>query len=234
MSKREPDDQDGLGYFMPEDSQHRLKKLWSHLDFLVQLAQPRTRDEEEEQEPTLYVGDVAVCLEQVAEQAGLVLDALSWSSKRSGRTRADRREARTSAAPESDAADARFSFGITLDQVDALDRLIGTIAAHGDVVATGRTHELADGTLPHLGQAIHDAATAMRAILDHVEAQRLKSDAGPGAEVRETRAVYGVAMLIGNGMEGPARVPAAGRLGVRRAPRRLRDQESVGIAISTH
>ncbi|WP_425481499.1 XAC0095 family protein, partial [Luteimonas suaedae] len=35
------------GYFLPEDSQFRLKKLHDHMMFLSQLAQPRTHDEDE-------------------------------------------------------------------------------------------------------------------------------------------------------------------------------------------
>ncbi|WP_425481505.1 XAC0095 family protein, partial [Luteimonas suaedae] len=47
MSKFNSDDLGMLGYFLPEDSQFRLKKLHDHMVFLSQLAQPRTHDEDE-------------------------------------------------------------------------------------------------------------------------------------------------------------------------------------------
>src|SRR5690606_15524843 len=65
-----------------------------------------------------------------------------------------------------------FPYGVHVEQVDALDRLLGMIAAHGDVLATVQAIELAPGTLPVIGQAILDHAQAARSILDQVEAQR--------------------------------------------------------------
>ena len=66
-----------------------------------------------------------------------------------------------------------FAFAITLEQVDALDQLLLTIAAHGDVIAAGNADRLGRGTLPVLGSAIFDAAGAMRTILDPLALQRL-------------------------------------------------------------
>lgn len=80
------------------------------------------------------------------------------------------------------------TFGVTLAQVDALARLIQAVAAHGDVVAVGHVGDLAEGTLPQLGQAICDAAAALRAILDQVEGQRLGPPVRPG--VAEAPAAY--------------------------------------------
>ncbi|QNH20351.1 hypothetical protein HEP73_01251 [Xanthomonas sp. GW] len=68
----------------------------------------------------------------------------------------------------------RFVFGITLDQADALDGLIRTIAAHGDILAAGTAPYLDPRTLPALGEAIYTAARAARGILDQVGAQALK------------------------------------------------------------
>lgn len=196
MSKRESDDLERSGHFLPEDGQQRLKKLCDHMQFLVQLAQPRTRDEEQDRAPELYVGDVALCLEQLAEQAELVLDALSWSSKRRGvASEAEHGAVAAVASEASGAAGERYPFGVTLDQIDTLERLVGTIAAHGDIVATGPTAELADGTLPHLGQAVYDAAVAVRVILDEVQAQRLEQIACEGTGVSEARAVYAVGLV---------------------------------------
>ncbi|MBB3831956.1 hypothetical protein FHR55_000122 [Xanthomonas arboricola] len=70
-----------------------------------------------------------------------------------------------------------FAFGITIEQVDTLDHLLLTIAAHGDVIAAGNADRLGRRTLPVLGSAIFDAAGAMRSILcrhlDHLTLQRL-------------------------------------------------------------
>ncbi|MCC8500643.1 hypothetical protein [Xanthomonas hortorum] len=66
-----------------------------------------------------------------------------------------------------------FAFGITVEQVDALDQLLLTIAAHGDVIAAGNAYRLDSRTLPVLGSAIFDAAGAMRTILDQLALQRL-------------------------------------------------------------
>lgn len=68
-------------------------------------------------------------------------------------------------------------FGVTLDQVDALDRLVRTIAANGDVIATGGTAHLDERSLPALGDAIYDAAHAVRDILDEVGEQKLAAAA---------------------------------------------------------
>ncbi|MBN6150466.1 hypothetical protein JR065_08940 [Xanthomonas sp. AmX2] len=68
-------------------------------------------------------------------------------------------------------------FGLTLDQLDTLDRLVRTIAAHGDMIATGAGACLDAQTLPALGDAIYDAARAARGILDQVGEQRLEMSA---------------------------------------------------------
>lgn len=73
----------------------------------------------------------------------------------------------------------RFAFGITLDQADALDRLIRAITAHGDIIAAGTAPYLDPRTLPALGEAIYTAGRAARGILDQVGAQALK-DRPPG------------------------------------------------------
>ena len=194
MSTHASDNLDRLGYFLPEDSQQRLKRLCENLRFLVQLAQPRTRDEELEREPDVYMGDVAMCLELLGEQADLVLDALSWRQAPGSLREEDDDDGASEAAAdveeENDTADERFAFGLTVTQVDALDRLARTISAHGDVVTTGRTAELAEGTLSQLGQAIFDAAAALQDLLDQVETQRLGHAAGPDTRVREARGVY--------------------------------------------
>jgi hypothetical protein len=190
MSKRESDDLGMPGYFLPEDSQLRLARLGDHIRFLARLAQPRTYGERE-WALDVPVGELAICLELLAEQADLVLQEMSWFAPRQAVTSTAERGDESAAAPEvPDTADQRFAFGVTLDQIDALDRLIQTISAHGDVVATGHTAELAGHTLPLMGQAIYDAALAVRTLLDQVEAQRLGQASNPRSGVGEERAAY--------------------------------------------
>jgi hypothetical protein len=190
MSKRESDDPGMPGYFLPEDSQLRLTKLSDHIRFLARLAQPRTYAERE-CALDVPVGELAICLELLAEQADLVLQEMSWFAPRQVVTSAAEHGDECAAAPDvSDTADQRFAFGITLDQIDALHRLIQTISAHGDVVGAGCTAELARHTLPLMGQAIYDAALAVRTLLDQVEVQRLGQDSRPRSGVCEERATY--------------------------------------------
>jgi hypothetical protein len=82
-----------------------------------------------------------------------------------------------------DIASGRLAFGISLDQVDALDRFVRTIAAHGDVISTGVAAHLDERSLPALGEAIYDAANAVRDILDQIGKQKLEkavADSDPG------------------------------------------------------
>jgi hypothetical protein len=191
MSKRESDDPGMPGYFLPEDSQLRLAKLSDHIRFLARLAQPRTWDEGRQCALEVPVGELAICLELLAEQADLVLQEMSWFAPRQAGSSAAERSAESAATPDvSDTADQRFAFGITLDQIDALDRLIQTICAHGDVVAAGYNAELAHHTLPLMGQAIYDAAATVRTLLDQVEAQRLGQASNPRSGVGEEHAAY--------------------------------------------
>ena len=44
MSTFDSDDLETMGYFLPEDSQLRLKKLREYVEFLSHLAQPRMAD----------------------------------------------------------------------------------------------------------------------------------------------------------------------------------------------
>lgn len=53
-----------------------------------------------------------------------------------------------------------YAFGVTLEQADTLDRLVQSIAAHGDVIAASHAAVLHPATLPALGAAAHDAAVS--------------------------------------------------------------------------
>jgi hypothetical protein len=188
MSTFDSDDQGTPGYFLPEDSQSRLKKLRDQIMFLSRLAQPRKWNEQE-YALEVPVSELATCLESLAEQVALVLDEVSWPAQR--RIEAGEGNLAPALSPQLyGATDERFAFGLTLDQFDALDRLIQTISAHGDVVACSYVAGLADRTLPQVGQAIYDQVEAVRAILHEVEAQPLGQRPDPRHAVGEERAVY--------------------------------------------
>lgn len=206
MSKRESDDRDKPGYFLPKDSQLRLTRLSDYTKYLARLARLRTWDEGREWAPDVRMGELGICLELLAQQADLVLDEMSWVAPRQAGKSGAERSAESVAAPGvPGTADERFVFGVTVDQVDALDRLIQTISAHGDVVAAGHNAELAAHTLPLMGQAIYDAAVAVRDILDQVEAQRLRQEPCLRSDVGEEHGAYvaGLASLATNGPRGP-------------------------------
>jgi hypothetical protein len=193
MSKFDSDDLETMGYFLPEDSQLRLKKLREYAEFLSHIAQPRTADEEQEWIPEIRVGEVAICLELLAEQMGLVLDEISWPAYRSESEAAAEAGAEPAAAEEMPGdADGRYRFGMTLEQIDTLNRLMDMIVAHGDVVIASGEAEFADHTLPVLGDAIFNDARAVREIIRQVETQRLAQARGSQTGVAEDRAVYRV------------------------------------------
>ncbi len=188
MSKFDSNDLEMTGYFLPKDSQFRLKKLREYVEFLSHLAQPRMADEEREGIPEIRV---AVCLELLAEQVGLVLDEISWPAYRSEREAAPETEAGPEIAEEvPDDADGRYIFGMTLDQLDRLDRLIDMIVAHGDVVIASDEAEFAKHTLSLLGDAIFNDAMTVRDIIRQMESQRLGKARGSQTGVEEEQAVY--------------------------------------------
>ncbi len=191
MSTFNSDDLETMGYFLPEDSQLRLKKLREYAEFLSHLAQPRTADEEQEWIPEIRAGEVAICLELLAEQVGLVLDDLSWPAYRSESEAAPGADAEPEAAEEMpDDAGSRYRFGMTMEQIDTLNRLIDMIVAHGDVVIASDDAEFADHTLSLLGDAIFNDARTVRAIIRQVESQRLGQARSSETGVGEERALY--------------------------------------------
>lgn len=268
MSKHTMDARGTTGYFLPEESHFRLKKLHGHMEFLSQLAQPRRDDEEDTGFGPEITGDeMAVCLELLAEQAGRVLDEVTWPAERKAvaqrpqardeddlddwaeaedaddtlaaaaeddearepppaRPRADVRDA----APPADAQDAATAdvegaglqaateadeasagpdsedeedaengndtaqplrFGMTLDQLDALNRMHDRLHAYGDLVFGAERAELADGTLSTLGDVIFKEAEAASDLMDQVVCQSLPDPRYEKPRVREARAAYG-------------------------------------------
>ena len=200
MSTFDADDLETMGYFLPEDNQLRPKKLREYAEFLSHIAQPRRPDEEQEYLPEIRVGEVAICLELLAEQVGLVLDDLSWPACRSESEAAAGAGANPEGAEEGpENAGGRYRFGMTMEQIDTLNRLIDMIVAHGDVVIASDEAEFADHTLSVLGDAIFNDARAVRAIMRQVESQRLKPTRDPQTGVGEEQTEYHA---------GRARLPA--------------------------
>ncbi|WP_407351134.1 XAC0095 family protein [Luteimonas sp. R10] len=271
MSKHELDEMDTTGYFLPEESQFRLKKLHGHMVFLSQLAQPRTYDEEETGwGPQISGMQLAVCLEVLAAQTGRVLDEVTWPAEREvGRRQSQARDedeaedpvqadevmvagaqeddeagealsARAQdveagvvapAGPQGDAvaeaagatpqdddepgeagvvadaghADDPLVFGMTLDQLDTLNRLHDRLHAYGDLVFGVERTDLADGTLTVLGDVIFEVAEAASALMDKVAGQTLPDASRRRNRVREERAVYG--SPAGRGLAFDAAMP---------------------------
>ncbi len=180
MAKHTLDD-DRPGYYLPEDSQLRLVRLSDHIRFLLRLMQPLA-DAAGEPAREVRMAEVAFCLELLGDQVDLVLDEVSWPARRAMQVEVPAREA---------AGEARgYAFGVTLAQIDTLDGLVRTLAAHGDVLAGSDAAGFADGTLPSIGRVVFDAAVAVRGVLDAVETQRLGAGADACLRVEEARAVY--------------------------------------------
>lgn len=187
MAKHALDDE-RPGYYLPEDSQLRLVRLSDHIKFLLRLMQPLA-DAAGEPAREVRMAEVAFCLELLGDQVDLVLDEVSWPA------------AQVDAPARGAAGEAQgYAFGVTLAQVDTLDGLVRTLAAHGDVLAGTDAAGLAGGTLPSMGRAVFDAAAAVRGVLDAVETQRLAAGADARLRVEEAPAVYAVPRAL------PARV----------------------------
>ncbi|MEW9623420.1 XAC0095 family protein [Rhodanobacter geophilus] len=195
MTTFDSDDLETTGYFLPEDSQLRLKKLREYVEFLSHLAQPRMADEEQECLPEIRVGKVAICLELLEEQIGRLLDEISWPAYRSERAAAAAGTEPETAEPEvakfgADGRGAPYLFGVTLDQIDEINLLLDMIRAHGDVVIASHDAEFADHTLSQMGQAIFSGVEKLRGIIRDVDSQQLGPVRGTRTGVREWPAAY--------------------------------------------
>ncbi|EIM01998.1 hypothetical protein LRK24_09905 [Rhodanobacter denitrificans] len=200
MSTFDSEDLETTGYFLPEDSQLRLKQLREYVGFLTNLARPRRPDEDQEWYAEIRPGEVAICLELLEEQIAQVLDELSWPAERGERAAAGEAdadaEAYTEAAkpdatePVMDEAGNRFLFGVTLDQFDGIDRLLDSLRALGNVVTCSDHAELSDVTLSIMGDAIVRDVENLRDIIRNVNAQELKPPRVTKPGVREEQGAY--------------------------------------------
>lgn len=178
------DDDDMPGYFLPEDSQFRLAKLRDHVRFLVRLAQPRSLDEERAAEPKVRMGELALCLELLADQVDLVLDALSYPAQRTDTTRGAWPDTTTQTVPRAGSG----MFRMTQQQIDRLTQLADTVSANARMVAAGDAAERAGQALPEVGSTLCAAANDVRELLVQIARQPLREPASN--RVREERAVY--------------------------------------------
>ncbi|AGG89435.1 hypothetical protein LRK24_09260 [Rhodanobacter denitrificans] len=204
MSTFDSDDLGTTGYFLPEDSQLRLKQLREYVGFLTNLARPRRPDEDQEWFSEIRPGEVAICMELLEEQIAQVLDELSWPAERGERVAAPKAEeeaeaeaeACTQAAepdaaePVTDEAGNRFLFGVTLDQVDEINLLLSSLRALGNVVTCSDHAELSDVTLSIMGDAIVRDVEKLRDINRDVNAQELEPSHRTKPGVREEWATY--------------------------------------------
>jgi hypothetical protein len=186
-----------LGAGLPQAVKACMEQLGRDVALLKRLARPSTGEDD-------APGDAAALPSRLALLAHALEKLLSEASRPAcGTDAADADEstqdasASTPYALDPDAAayglgDARLVFGVTMDQWDALDRLMQTLQAHGDVVSASNMADFAQGTLPMVGHAIFDGAMAVREILDQVEVQTLPRAAPQRFGVGEPRAIYAV------------------------------------------
>ena len=183
MSKHDWDENDTRGYFLSEDSQARLRKLHEHMVFLSQLAQPRSADEEQRGSgPQIGGSELEICMELLAEQVEWVLDAVTWPAERKIR----KTPGKVVAEQEADEAQGDFAFGITLEQMNALDALVDRLSVHGHD-GDGSNDEVGRSLVQH---AIGEGLDALRETFAEVRTQHV------GSRVGETRAVYGCVPML--------------------------------------
>ena len=200
MSTFESDDLETTGYFLPEDSQLRLKQLREYVGFLANLARPRRPDEDREWFSEIRPGEVAICLELLEEQIGQVLGELSWPAERGERAAAGETDAQAEtcteaakpdvAEPMRDEPGNRYLFGVTLDQLDEINLLLSSLRALGNVVTCSDHAELSDVTLSIMGDAIVRDVMKLRDIISDVNAQDLEPPHGTKPGVREEQGTY--------------------------------------------
>lgn len=95
------------------------------------------------------------------------------TTSKSRRTTAPRH---TQSAATPHTQEERFTFGVTLEQMDRFHALLRTITAQSDMVAVCSGAPLDDKSVSILGESIFTAARAVRGIVDEIHEQRLGGD----------------------------------------------------------
>lgn len=186
---------------LDKDGRLPLARLSAHLRLLAGLAQRRAEDGAGDGLADGSGGELADSLQWLADRVDRMLREASPGASQAENSDRGAYEVASDededddddaeAEEEGDAEAGDFLFGVTLDQIDTLNRLVHAITAHGDVVAASDMAEYADGTLAQMGYTVFDAGLEVRAVLEAVASQRLREQA-PLGRVREPRAVYGV------------------------------------------
>jgi hypothetical protein len=182
-------DVDVLGYALPQDDRQRLAKLGQCIRFLARLAQPGSDDPLRAWTSRARLSELASGLQALAQQLDQA-PGEGWPASSMASPADEEGVAVAGTDVDRDGQHEPLMFGMTMDQLDALDRLIQLIRAHGDVVSAHRMADLAGGTVAMVGHAIFDEATEVRRILDEVEDQRWPEQTRPRNGVDEERATY--------------------------------------------
>ncbi len=201
MSTIDSEDRNVTGYFLPEDSQLRLKQLCDYVGLLANLARPRQAGADHEWIAKVGPGEVANCLGLLSEQIAQVLREISWPAVRGEHASAAGSDAEADAGVDmaDEAADTaepvvgatRYTSGVTLEQIDDMQLLLGSLRALANVVTCADHAEYAKATLSIMGDAIHRDVGKLREIVDAVdEAQRLTPRPAPRPGVAEEHAAY--------------------------------------------
>ncbi|UKE50969.1 hypothetical protein KCU57_00660 [Xanthomonas translucens] len=90
------------------------------------------------------------------------------------RTTIARRHTAPAATPHTQ--EERFTFGVTLQQLDQFQALLRIITAQSDMAAVCSGAPLDDKSVSILGESIFTAARAVRGIVDEIHAPRLGGD----------------------------------------------------------
>jgi hypothetical protein len=211
MSEHAFDDKDMTGYYLPRDSQRLLTKIKDHIQILAQLAQPRDAGDAQATGPKLLMREFTTCLSPLAEQLELVLKARSrpahceatdeaqglGNTVQQGAVEAEAEDEELEEdAPElagtghDQPCEDAFICGVTLDQIDQLNRLVERIKAYGDAVSANGAADFAPGTLSILGHTIFDRAVELDALVSEIYTQTLEQDPRQPFSVRETPPAY--------------------------------------------
>ncbi|HCH0556643.1 TPA: hypothetical protein NKO30_006776 [Pseudomonas aeruginosa] len=206
MSERAFGEHGEMSYLLPEESQQRLRQLREHLEFLARLVQQRTANASPACPPEFLLSEWRYSLRLVMGQLAQVLDAAKGPARYAPAHASpdDVTHEAEQASPPANAgtpqvkpydfnASPRMLFGVTLDQVDALNLLLDTIRAYADAVSAEDMADFAEGTLSRLGHSIFDRAGEALALLGEIQDQPLPDEPHvPPSSVREVPARYDV------------------------------------------
>ncbi|MEN5062258.1 hypothetical protein [Luteimonas sp. TWI1416] len=205
MAKFETEDHGSFAYLLSEDGELRLRKLYQHLELLARLSEPRIG--ERENGPPIDTPALSSYFEMLAEQVQLVMDEVFEPNARHrpGATAAAAEDAEDGdeaggpdavfpLSPDEPGAsvDHDYAFGVTLDQLDEMNRLLDQLTAQGDLLMASEGGELAPGTLIVTGTTIFNDADAAHTIMRQVSSQPLDDEPASGLRVREVPPLYNV------------------------------------------